>query len=196
MRAHYHSCMISPSTYFEVVINVKTTTITVTTTFLCLASCIFFFAFLHPGIYTWYQLQYPKLIGTRVSVNKYQVFNIRPSFAANTKRRYLYSSQTRWATTFKRRPPGDPRSTCISIPRPYLRGVLYVFRRIYFVVRSTYVYVHTCLEEECRIINQSGSCTLGPLRPLYCYFPLNRRQIWSDIAYSPLFATSTKPLTS
>ena len=27
MRAHYHSCMISPSTYFEVVINVKTTTI-------------------------------------------------------------------------------------------------------------------------------------------------------------------------
>ena len=155
-----------------------------------------FLPFLHPGIYTWYQLQYPKLIGTRVSVNKYQVFNIRPSFAANTKRRYLYSSQTRWATTFKRRPPGDPRSTCISIPRPYLRGVLYVFRRIYFVVRSTYVYVHTCLEEECRIINQSGSCTLGPLRPLYCYFPLNRRQIWSDIAYSPLFATSTKPLTS
>ena len=71
------------------------------------------------------------------------------------------------------------------------RGALY-FRRIYLVVRSTYAYVHTCLEEECRIINQSGSCTLRPLRLLYGCFPLNRRQISSDVTSSPLLATATK----
>ena len=46
-------------------------------------------------------------------------------------------------------------------------GAFY-FRRTYLVVRNTYVYVHTCLEEECRIINQSDwelhiSATLPPL---------------------------------
>ena len=76
-------------------------------------------------------------------------------------------------------------STCMSIPRPFLRGVFFYFRRMYLVVCCTYVYVHTCLEEECRIINQSGSCTLRPLRLLCCCFPLNRRQISSDIKSSP-----------
>ena len=71
-------------------------------------------------------------------------------------------------------------------------GGAFYFRRIYLVVRSTDVYVHTCLEEECRIINQSGSCTLRPLRLLYCCFPLNRRQISSDVTSSPLFATATR----
>ena len=47
-------------------------------------------------------------------------------------------------------------------------GGAFHFRRIYMVVGSTYVYVHTCLEEECRIINQSDwelhiSATLPPL---------------------------------
>ena len=64
------------------------------------------------------------------------------------------------------------------------------------MVRSTYVYVHTCLEEECRIINQSGSCTLRPLRLLHRCIPLNQRQISSDITSSPLFATATKTYTS
>ena len=56
--------------------------------------------------------------------------------------------------------------------------------------------MHTCLQEECRTINQSGSCTLRPLRLLYCCFPLNRRQITSDITSSPLFATATQKRTS
>ena len=65
----------------------------------------------------------------------------------------------------------------MSIPRPDLRGgflffPLNIFGRTY----STYVYVHECLEEECRIINESGSCTLRPLRLLPGCFPLHRRQ--------------------
>ena len=71
-------------------------------------------------------------------------------------------------------------STCMSIPRSFLRGVPLVSPNI-FVVRSTYVYMHKCLEEQSRIINQFGSCTLRPLRLLYCCFPLNRRQISSNI---------------
>ena len=82
-------------------------------------------------------------------------------------------------------------STCMSNPRYYLRGVP-LFSPNILVVRSTYVYAHTCLDEECRIMNQFGSCTLRPLRLLYCCFPLNRRQISSDITSSPLFATATK----
>ena len=71
-------------------------------------------------------------------------------------------------------------------------GGAFYFRRIYLVVRSTYVYVHICLEEECRIIRHCGSCTLRPLRLVYCCFPLNRRQTSSDITSSPLFGTATK----
>ena len=82
-------------------------------------------------------------------------------------------------------------STCMSNPRYYLRGVP-LFSPNILVVRSTYVYAHTCLDEECRIMNQFGSCTLRPLRLLYCCFPLNRRQISSDVTSSPLFATATK----
>ena len=106
------------------------------------------------------------------------LFNNRRWFATNTKPRYLYSSQTRRATTFQSCPPGDTCSTCKAIPRPYLRGVLFIFaEHIWsYVVPGTYVYVHTCLEEERRIINKSGSCRLRPLRLLYCCFPLNRRQ--------------------
>ena len=69
----------------------------------------------------------------------------------------------------------------MSIPRPYLRGMR--FTRTYTCI--------SCLEEECRIINQSGSSALRPLRLPYCCFPLNRRQISSDIS-SPLFATARK----
>ena len=83
-------------------------------------------------------------------------------------------------------------STCMSNPRYYLRGVPLFSPNIWSYVRSTYVYVHTYLEKECRIINQFGSCTLRPLRLLYCCFPLNRRQISSDITSSPLFATASK----
>ena len=82
-------------------------------------------------------------------------------------------------------------------PETLLRsGGAFYFRRIYLVVRSTYVHVHTCLEEEYRIINQYGSCTLRSLRLLCCCFPLNRRQISSGIPSSPLFATATKTQTS
>ena len=87
-------------------------------------------------------------------------------------------------------------STCMSIARPYLRGVLFIFTECiwsYVVLLRIRAYP---LEEECRIINQSGSCTLWPLRLLYCCFPLNRRQISSDITSSPLLATTTKTLTS
>ena len=124
------------------------------------------------------------------------LFNNRRWFATNTKPRYLYSSQTRRATTFQSCPPGVTCSTCMPIPRPYyVRGVLFIFAE-YLVVRSTYVHVHTCLEEEYRIINQYGSCTLRSLRLLCCCFPLNRRQISSGIPSSPLFATATKTQTS
>ena len=58
----------------------------------------------------------------------------------------------------------------MSIPRPDLRGVFsFLFRRICLVVCSTYVYVHKCLEEECSILNQSGSCTLRPPRLRCCF---------------------------
>ena len=39
------------------------------------------------------------------------VFNIRPWFATNAKQRYLYSSQTRRATTFQSFPPGDGKES-------------------------------------------------------------------------------------
>ena len=82
---------------------------------------------------------YPKLIGTKITINKYfEAFNIHPWFAANTKQIYLYSSQTRRATTFERCPPGDTCSTCASIPRSLPSGGAFYFRRIYLVVRSTY----------------------------------------------------------
>ena len=66
-----------------------------------------------------------------------------------------------------------------------------------------YVYVHKC-HEECRITNQSGSCTLRPPRLLLRCFPLHRRQISSvhrrkissDITSSPLSSTATKTYTS
>ena len=45
-------------------------------------------------------------------------------------------------------------------------------------------------------ITQSGSCTLRPPRLLLCCFPLRRRQISSDITFSPLSATATKAQTS
>ena len=61
------------------------------------------------------------------TINKYFVFHIRPWFATNTKQRYLYSCQTRRATSFQSCPPGDTCSTCMSIPTPYLRGVLFIF---------------------------------------------------------------------
>ena len=64
---------------------------------------------------------------------------------------------------------------------------LNIFGRTY----STYVYVHKCIEEECGIINESGSCTLRPTRLLACCFPLHRRQISSDITCSPLSSTAT-----
>ena len=82
----------------------------------------------------------------------------------------------------------------MSIPKPDLR--FFFFRRIYLVVHSTYVHVHKCLEKECRIINQSESCTFRPPRLLPCCFPLLRRQISSDITSSPLLSTATKALTS
>ena len=86
-------------------------------------------------------------------------------------------------------------STCMFYmyvhPETLPPGGAFYSRRKHLVVRSTYVYVHTCLEEECRIINQSGCCTRRP--PLmFCCSPLNRRQISLDITYSPLFATATK----
>ena len=59
--------------------------------------------------------------------NHKQVLNLRPWFATNTKQRYLYRSQTRRATTFQSCPSGDTCSTCMSIPRPYLRGGLFIF---------------------------------------------------------------------
>ena len=34
-------------------------------------------------------------------------------------------------------------STCMSIPRPYLRGGLFIFTEYILVVRDTYIYVHT-----------------------------------------------------
>ena len=57
-------------------------------------------------------------------------------------------------------------------------GSFFLFPRwIYLVVctYSTYVNVHKRLEEECRVINESGSCTLRPPRLLPCCFPLHRR---------------------
>ena len=75
--------------------------------------------------------------------NHKQVLNLRPWFATNTKQRYLYRSQTRRATTFQSCPSGDTCSTCMSIPRPYLRGGLFIFTEYILVVRDTYIYVHT-----------------------------------------------------
>ena len=48
---------------------------------------------------------------------------------------------------WERRPRNFAHMFCQS--RDLTTG-LFFFRRIYLVVRSTYVYVHKCLEEECR----------------------------------------------
>ena len=77
------------------------------------------------------------------TINKYFVFHIRPWFATNTKQRYLYSCQTRRATSFQSCPPGDTCSTCMSIPTPYLRGVLFIFAEyIWSYVVRTYTCIH------------------------------------------------------
>ena len=81
----------------------------------------------------------------------------------------------------------------MSIPRPDLRGFSFsFFRRIYIFVRSTYAYAKKRLKIRVIIINQSGSCTLRPLRPIPGCFPLHRQQISSDTISSPLSSTVTK----
>ena len=128
---------------------------------------------------------YPKLIGTKITINKYfEAFNIHPWFAANTKQIYLYSSQTRRATTFERCPPGDTCSTCASIPRSLPSGGAFYFRRIYLVVRSTYQVRIRAYMRRRRVLNHKPvwelhtSASTGPL--LLSCFPLHRRQISSD----------------
>ena len=131
----------------------------------------------------------------RIKNNHKQVFNTRPWFATNTHQIYMYSIQfaNSAGDDFSKLPSRRHMFYMHVHPETFPPGGAFYFRRIYFVARSTYAYVHTCLEEECRIIKQSGSCTLRPLRLLYCCFPLNRQQIISsDITSSPLFATATK----
>ena len=72
-------------------------------------------------------------------------------------------------------------------------GAFFFFRWIYLVVIIVRMYTCIkCLEEECRITNESGSCTLRPPRLLPCCFPLHRRQISSDIKCSRLFVDRHK----
>ena len=80
--------------------------------------------------------------------------------------------------------------TCSTCPSRDLTwgGLSFLFSpKTFGRVHNTYVKVHKCLEEECRISNQSRGCTLRPTRLLLRCFPLIRCYINQPEYYAPSF---------
>ena len=70
---------------------------------------------------------YPKVVGSKITISKYLIL---VHGLQQTLIKYICTAsnlQIRRATTFQSCLPGDTCSTCMSIPRPFLRGVLFIF---------------------------------------------------------------------
>ena len=84
-------------------------------------------------------------------------------------------------------------STCMSIPRRYLRGMLFIFAEY---IWSHVVRTYTCIPymSRRRVPNHKPVWELRTSAtppPILC-FPLNRRQISSDVTSSPLLRPPQK----